>query len=108
MTENLSSTDLSNEDSSTKMDAKMFFAKLEKDGPTLDKVGEVYMKHLSGQYRATQSSKESQLKNMEKVSNQVDLQQETDSLISPSRQFQKLRIDIMKEFSENQDQNSLA
>ena len=108
MTQNPSSTDLSNQDLSTKIDAKMFFAKLEKDGPTLDKVGEVYVKHLSGQSRKMQSSKESQPKNTEEVNNQVNLSQETDSLISPSRQLQKLRIDIMKEFSENKDLNITA
>ena len=39
---------------------------------------------------------------------QVDLSQETDSLISPSRQYRKLRIDIINEFSELRDQDTLA
>jgi len=68
--------------------------------------------YLKGLYNQSSFKYNQQLKNNKmdnkKQSQQVDLSQETDSLISPSRQYRKLRIDIINEFSELRDQNTLA
>lgn len=99
---NNSNSDQLNQGMSTREKGKKLLEELRAMGPDLSLVGKVSVRPLSRQSKETQTSKEQPLKNTQE-SNQRNLQQETDSSISPSRQLRKLRIDIIKERSELRD-----
>jgi len=83
--------------------ADTFFNKLKKDGPKLDKVGEVYVRHLSGQVHnqvPPPSFKDDEL------DSQSNLLYEEEDKPSGARMLNQLKSEIRKEFSDQKKLDS--
>ena len=94
----------SNQDMSIREKGRKFLEELKAKGPRKSNTGKVFVMPSNQQSKETQNSKESPTKNTQEKNK--NLSQAIDSSMSPSRKLEKLRIDIMNEFSDLKDQSS--